>query len=258
MQQYEERLKRVNDYMEQSNVSFLKCQEELQSHRQKYAKEMQERDNALSLLIEKSIDLKSRVNSIDEKATNQFQNKKSSRKVGSSIADQIQELELSITSMMTMNDLSKCNDQNVIEVKNHLIDLYQCIAVKLLKKSNSYSEKLQKADKEWQETCDQLINELQTTKDELDRTQSETATKNRQLSDQLNELKTEHYQLDRQNQESTQKLKTELSNSINTHYLKNILSSYFSSNDSTVQLSLLKVVFNVMKFTDQEQLKVME
>jgi len=33
---------------------------------------MQERDNALSLLIEKSIDLKSKVNSIDEKATNQF------------------------------------------------------------------------------------------------------------------------------------------------------------------------------------------
>ena len=72
MQQYEERLKRVNEYMEQSNVSYLKCQEELQAHRQKYAKEMQDRDNALSLLIEKSIDLKSKVNSIDEKATNQF------------------------------------------------------------------------------------------------------------------------------------------------------------------------------------------
>ena len=70
MQQYEERLKRVNEYMEQSNTSYLKCQEELQQYRQKYAKDMQERDNALSLLIEKSIDLKSKVNSIDEKATN--------------------------------------------------------------------------------------------------------------------------------------------------------------------------------------------
>ena len=33
---------------------------------------MQERDNALSLLIEKSIDLKTTIQSIDEKAANQF------------------------------------------------------------------------------------------------------------------------------------------------------------------------------------------
>lgn len=103
-----------------------------------------------------------------------------------------------------------------------------------------------------------MINEQQTLKDERDRTESENQAKIRQLSEQLNELKTEHYQLDRQNQESTLKLKTELSNSINTHYLKNILTSYFSTNDSTVQLSLLKVVFNVMKFSEQEQLKVMD
>ena len=70
MAQYEERLGRVNEYMEQSNKAYHKCQEELQQCRQKNAKEMQERDNALSLLIEKSIDLKSSVMSIDEKATN--------------------------------------------------------------------------------------------------------------------------------------------------------------------------------------------
>ena len=33
MQQYEERLKRVNEYMEQSNSSYLTCQEELQQCR---------------------------------------------------------------------------------------------------------------------------------------------------------------------------------------------------------------------------------
>ena len=69
--------------------------------------------------------------------------------------------------------------------------------MKLLKKNNTYSEKLQSADREWQETCDQLINEQQTLKDERDRTESENQAKIRQLSDVLNELKTEHYQLDR-------------------------------------------------------------
>lgn len=76
-----------------------------------------------------------------------------------------------------MNELQRCNDQNVIEVKNHLIDLYQCIAVKLLKKNHTYSEKLQSADREWQETCDQLINEHQALKDDRDRTEGEQQAK---------------------------------------------------------------------------------
>jgi hypothetical protein len=50
---------------------------------------MQERDNALSLLIEKSIDLKSTVMSIDEKATNQFNSMKNKGKPKTNISDLI-------------------------------------------------------------------------------------------------------------------------------------------------------------------------
>jgi hypothetical protein len=56
--------------MEQSNSSYLKCQEDLNLQRKKYMKEMQLRDNAISLVIEKSIDIKSLVMGIDEKAGN--------------------------------------------------------------------------------------------------------------------------------------------------------------------------------------------
>lgn len=100
MSQYEERLKRVNEYMEQSNSAYLKCQEELNQHRRKYANEMQTRDNALSMLIEKSIDLKSAVMTIDEKANNYIvaRNQKKGSKGRSirrvNINDNVQELEL--------------------------------------------------------------------------------------------------------------------------------------------------------------------
>ena len=117
---------------------------------------MQERDNALSLLIEKSIDLKSKVNSIDEKAQNQYKNQKSGRKA-TNIGDLIQDLEMQVNSMMSSNGngtLQECNDQNVIEVRNHLIDLYQRIAINFLKKHQYFIEKIQKTDGEWQETCD--------------------------------------------------------------------------------------------------------
>ena len=53
--------------MEQSNASYQKCQEELTQMRQKNNKMNQERDNALSLIIEKSIDIKSAIQGIDEK-----------------------------------------------------------------------------------------------------------------------------------------------------------------------------------------------
>jgi hypothetical protein len=41
-----------------------------------------------------------------------------------------------------------------MEIRNHLIDIYQRIAVGLLKKHQFYIEKIQQSDKEWQETCD--------------------------------------------------------------------------------------------------------
>jgi hypothetical protein len=53
-------------------------------------------------------------------------------------------------------------------------------------------------------------------------------------------------------------LKNELSNSLNAHYLKNILTSYFTTNDQAVQMNLLKVVFKVMKFTEEEEKRTME
>lgn len=56
--------------MEQSNSAYLKSQEELNSLRRKFQNDLQARDNALSVLIERSIDLKSAVMTIDEKAQN--------------------------------------------------------------------------------------------------------------------------------------------------------------------------------------------
>jgi hypothetical protein len=60
------------------------------------------------------------------------------------------------------------------------------------------------------------------------------------------------------NEENTEKLKSEISNSLNAHYLKNVLTSYFTTQDPSVQINLIKVVFNVMKYTDDEQKKVLE
>lgn len=61
----------------------------------------------------------------------------------------------------------------MLEIKNHLIDLYQRIGINLLKKHANYCEKMLNMDRDWQETCDTLINEQQTLKDERDRSEAE-------------------------------------------------------------------------------------
>merc|ERR1712224_245951 len=95
-------------------------------------------------------------------------------------------------------------------------------------------------------------------KDEKERKEHELSVKFQQANLQLEGLKTDHYRIQKANEENTEKLKTELSNSLNAHYLKNILTSYFTTDDTTVQSNLIKVVFKVMKFTEEEQREIME
>ena len=128
--------------------------------------------------------MKSTVISIDEKVNNQFNNK-SGRKVKTNIADNIQDLEASVSRMMSMRGLENCQDQNIIDIRNHLIDLYQKTSVHLLKKHQAYCEKIHLQDKEWQETCDQLISEHQALKDERDRNENEMTEKITKMSEQL-------------------------------------------------------------------------
>ena len=45
---------------------------------------------------------------------------------------------------------------------------------------------------------------------------------------------------------------------MNLEYLKNIIMSYFMTNDARVQSNLIRVVFQAMHFTEDEQLKVLE
>jgi hypothetical protein len=84
---------------------------------------MQERDNSLSIIIETSIDIKTMIQSIDEKATN-MRNQKTftnQRAKAANLADSISELEMKINRMIGVTD---CSDQNIIEIKNHLIEIY--------------------------------------------------------------------------------------------------------------------------------------
>lgn len=79
-----------------------------------------------------------------------------------------------------------------------------------------------------------------------------------QTTAQFNSLKAEHYTLMSENTEKSEKLTKEMQNSVNTEYLKNIIKEYFMTSEVSVQQNLIRVVFQAMKFTEEEQEKVLE
>jgi hypothetical protein len=70
------------------------------------------------------------------------------------------------------------------------------------------------------------------------------------------ELKSAHYNMSKDSEAKSKKLSTDLKNSINTEYLKTILINYFTTGEETVKENLIRVIYQVLKFSDEEQNKV--
>ena len=134
------------------------------------------------------------------------------------------------------------------------MDLFNRTVIGLIKKQNKLAESLKKQDHEWQATCDKLISDQQQARQD----QEVIEEKLEQTTAQLNNLKGEHYNLVADNRDKDEKLTLERQNSVNSEYLKNILMSYFMTADATVQIKLINVVFQAMKFTEDEMEKVLE
>ena len=140
-----------------------------------------------------------------------------------------------------MSDLELSISKLVIDLKedsslrDHLIEIYQKVGFGLLKRQFQYDELLARHESEWRATCDRLIEDHQAIKDEKETIEEEARIKIQRLESQLNELKAEHYQLTRQNKEQSEKLTKEVENTIKTHYIKNVILSYLTTDDNSVR-----------------------
>ena len=115
-------------------------------------------------------------------------------------------------------------------------------------------EQIKKLEHDWQATCDALIDEQQKSKSYI----SKLEDKEESLQMDLAKLKSEHYQLVSEHSERTQQIKEEMENSVNYEYVKNILVSYFMTNDIKVHENLLRVIFLALRFSPEEQQKVID
>ena len=157
MAQYEERLRRVNEYMEQSSSSYLRGQEEIKATRAKYEDEYRQREIFIQKLLQKSTEIKRQVLTIDEKKNPGKKNIFSQAQIG----EMMNELEIQITKLLEIKDES---GSAMGDMRDHLIDIYQRMGVGLLKRHQVYEEQLQKLQQEWRATCDKLMEDNFNTK----------------------------------------------------------------------------------------------
>merc|ERR1712226_148844 len=121
MNQYEERLRRVNEYMDTSNTGYMQAQDELEAYKTKQEAEQKERDEFLQMLIEKSSALKKKVGKLVTAKGN----------TNDRLREAMNEIEMSVAQMY---DLKSDSDNVAIELRDHFMDLYQRTVVGLLKK----------------------------------------------------------------------------------------------------------------------------
>lgn len=106
------------------------------------------------------------------------------------------DLELSISKLVI--DLKDESGTGLLgSMRDHLIEVYQKIGFGLLKRQLYYDELIQKQDTEWRATCDRLIEDHQSIKEEKEQIEEESRITISRMESHLNDLKSEHYSLTR-------------------------------------------------------------
>ena len=124
--QYEERLARVNSYLEQSQSSYQRSQDELK----RVLASTDKCWESLAKLVGRSIEIKNRILTVDEK-------RKSSGKRSSHFSSDIGDLEIAIGRML---DRGEQHHPSVEAVRDHIIEVYTKVGVHLLNRSLTLEE----------------------------------------------------------------------------------------------------------------------
>jgi len=128
--QYEERLARVNTYLEQSQASYQRAQDDLK----KFISDTATSWDSLRRLIGRSIELKNRILTIDEK-------RQSGSNKHTGLNNDLVDLELDIGRLMEFKENTFLEG-----LRDHMIEIYSKLGLHLLKRQLSLGEQLQKQE----------------------------------------------------------------------------------------------------------------
>ena len=109
----------------------------------------------------------------------------------------------------------------------------------------------------YQKTIDEIMLNHQDEKNKLFIEIEGFRNKMKNLYTKISELEKEKYNISKEKENSIQRLNKQINSGVNLNYLKNIMISFLSSNDKSIQDRLLPVIYKSLDFS-QSEMKIVQ
>ena len=249
--QYEERIKKLSQEKEDISKNLKSLQTAQDLIKDEISNEKIYFENIIKNILEKTSDINIHLKNIYE--IDNFSNDDSFiKEIYTKLKDSITNLK-SICENNNININSNPNNMNIWlnELNNFIIILMNELldnTFKIVEK-----EKLESQEKnKYQKTIDEIMLNNQ---DEKNKLFIEIETNRKKIQDlylKITDLEKEKYNISKEKENSIQLLNRQRSSGANLNYLKNIMISFLSTNNKSIQDGLLPVIYKSLEFNESE------
>ena len=250
--QYEEKLKNLI----KENESVENKLKELQTNQfqlnQENSKEKIILENSIKSMLEKSNEINIQLKNIfDMDSISNDDNV--IKEIYAKIKENINNLKTIYDSNNSNQNNNNNNDINIWlnELNNFIILLLNELQDNIFKIVEKEKEESQEKNK-YQKTIDEIMINHQNEKNALFIELEGNRNKLKNLYLKITELEKEKYKISKEKENSIQILNKQINSGVNLNYLKNIMISFLSSNDKSIQNGLLPVIYKSLDFNQSE------
>ena len=255
--QYEEKIKKLNQEKEEISKKFKSLQTAQDLIKDEISNEKIYFENIIKNILEKTSEININLKSIFD--MDNFSNDDSFiKEIYGKIKENITNLK-SICDSNNININSNPNNMNIWlnELNNFIIILMNELldnTFKIVEKEKEESEEKNK----YQKTIDEIMLNNQDEKNKLFIEIEKSRKKIQDLYLKITDLEKEKYNISKEKENSIQLLNKQKTSGANLNYLKNIMISFLSTNDKSIQDGLLPVIYKSLDFNESEIKNVVE
>ena len=255
--QYEEKIKKLNQEKEEISEKFKSLQTAQDLIKDEISNEKIYFENIIKNILEKTSEININLKSIFD--MDNFSNDDSFiKEIYGKIKENITNLK-SICDSNNININSNPNNMNIWlnELNNFIIILMNELldnTFKIVEKEKEESEEKNK----YQKTIDEIMLNNQDEKNKLFIEIEKSRKKIQDLYLKITDLEKEKYNISKEKENSIQLLNKQKTSGANLNYLKNIMISFLSTNDKSIQDGLLPVIYKSLDFNESEIKNVVE
>ena len=255
--QYEEKIKKKKKKKEEISKKFKSLQTAQDLIKDEISNEKIYFENIIKNILEKTSEININLKSIFD--MDNFSNDDSFiKEIYGKIKENINNLK-SICDSNNININSNPNNMNIWlnELNNFIIILMNELldnTFKIVEKEKEESEEKNK----YQKTIDEIMLNNQDEKNKLFIEIEKSRKKIQDLYLKITDLEKEKYNISKEKENSIQLLNKQKTSGANLNYLKNIMISFLSTNDKSIQDGLLPVIYKSLDFNESEIKNVVE